>query len=110
MRLARIKGYVTSTVKHSSFSGCRLLIAQPVNAEDQAEGDPQVAIDELGAGLHQKVLICSDGSYARGYLEDSHSPARWWVMALVDDKADAAEVAKANAAAAKASKKGKAAS
>lgn len=84
MRLALIKGYVTSTVKHESFAGCRLLIAQPVNAENQPEGDPQIAIDELGAALHQKVLICSDGSYARGYLEDSHSPARWWVMALVD--------------------------
>lgn len=100
MRLARIKGYVTSTVKHKSFGGCRLLIAQPVNAEDLPEGDPQIAIDELGAGMHQKVLICSDGSYARGYLEDSHSPARWWVMALVDEKSDAAEVAEAKAAAA----------
>jgi microcompartment protein CcmK/EutM len=84
MRLARIRGYVTSSVKHASFNGCRLLIAQPVDENDVPDGDPQIAIDELGAGLHQKVLICSDGSYARGYLEDSHSPARYWVMALVD--------------------------
>jgi microcompartment protein CcmK/EutM len=86
MRLARIKGHVTSTVKHSSFKGCRLLIAQPVSADDTPEGDPQIVIDELGAGLHQKVLICSDGSYARSYLEDPKSPARYWVMAIVDPK------------------------
>ena len=84
MRLARIKGYVTSTVKHSSLSGCRLLIAQPIGSDDRPAGDPQVVIDELGAALHQRVLISSDGSYAREYLEDSHSPARWWVMALID--------------------------
>lgn len=84
MRLARIRGYVTSTVKHKSFKGCRLLLAQPVGANDVPEGDPQIVIDELGAGIHQKVLLCSDGSYARGYLEDSSSPARYWVMGLVD--------------------------
>ncbi len=84
MRLARIRGHITSTVKHASFKGCRLLIAQPVGADDVPEGDPQVVIDELGAGIHQKVLICSDGSYARGYLEDSKSPARYWVMAIID--------------------------
>lgn len=84
MRLARIRGYVTSTVKHDSFSGCRLLIAQPVDLHDKPEGDPQIVIDDLGAGLHQKVLLCSDGSHARKTLEDSQSPARYWVMGLVD--------------------------
>jgi len=84
MRLARIKGHITSTVKHPSFKGCRLLIAQPVGPDDKPEGDPQITIDELGAALHQKVLICSDGSYARGCLHDDNSPARYWVMALVD--------------------------
>lgn len=89
MRIARIRGYVTSTVKHDSFTGCRLLIAQPVSIDDVPEGDPQVVIDELGAAIHQKVLICSDGSYARGYLEDSKSPARYWVMAIIDPKPEA---------------------
>lgn len=90
MKLARIRGYVTSTVKHESFAGCRLLIAQPINRREMLDGDPIIVIDELGAGLHQKVLICSDGSYARSYLEDTHSPARWWVLALVDPPTGAA--------------------
>jgi ethanolamine utilization protein EutN len=91
MRLAQIRGYVTSTVKHKSFLGCRLLIAQPVNDSDVPEGDPQIVIDELGAALHQKVIICSDGSYARGYLEDSKSPARYWIMGIVDPKSTATD-------------------
>ncbi len=84
MRLARIRGYVTSTVKHPSLERCRLLIAQPVDDKDQPDGSPQVVLDPHGAGLHQKVLLCSDGSWVRDYLENPKSPARWWVMGIVD--------------------------
>lgn len=84
MRLAVIRGYVTSTVKHPSFDGCRLLVAQPVDDCDRPDGAPQVVIDEQGAALHQRVLISSDGLYARTYLGDTHSPARWWVVGVVD--------------------------
>ncbi len=85
MRLAYIRGYVTSTVKHKSFHGARLLIAQPVDQNDKPDGAPQVVLDPLGAGLHEQVILCSDGSWAREYLKDASSPARWWVMGLVDE-------------------------
>jgi ethanolamine utilization protein EutN len=84
MKLARIRGYVTSTVKHPSFEGCRLLLAVPVDSEGKPDGAPQIVVDDQGAGLHQTVLICSDGSYAREALKDKRSPARWWVMGVVD--------------------------
>ena len=84
MRLAYIRGHVTSTVKHRSLERCRLLIAQPVDGEDRPDGAPQVVLDPLGAGIHQKVIIASDGGWARDYLEDPRSPARWWVQGIVD--------------------------
>lgn len=84
MKLAYIRGYVTSTVKHCSFEGCRMLIAVPVDNQDRPDGAPQVVVDTLGAALHQKVLLCSDGSHARSVLKDPRSPARWWVMGIVD--------------------------
>lgn len=86
MRLARIRGYVTSTVKHPSFERCRLLIAQPVDDQDVPDGSPQIVLDPLGAAIHEKVLLCSDGSWARDYLGDPRSPARWWIMGIVDPK------------------------
>ena len=88
MRLAEIKGYVTSTVKHSSLGGWRLLIAQPVDDHGLADGAPQVVIDNLGAGLHQRVMITSDGSEARKMVGDERSPARWSVMGIVDPERD----------------------
>ena len=80
MRLATIKGHVTSTVKHKSLNGWRLLIAMP-ESPDLA---PQIVLDNLGAGIGQKVLISSDGSEARKMVGDERSPARWTVMGIID--------------------------
>lgn len=88
MKLAEIKGYVTSTVKHCSLDGWRLLIAQPVDNHGVADGAPQVVIDCLGAGLHQRVMITSDGSEARKLVGDDKSPARWSVLGIVDPERD----------------------
>lgn len=84
MKLARIKGYVTSTVKHPSLHGWRLLIAQPIDQNGADDGDPQVVLDHLGAALHQQVIITSDGSEARKLAGDERSPARWSVLGIVD--------------------------
>jgi ethanolamine utilization protein EutN len=84
MRIARIKGHVTSTVKHRSLDGWRLLIAQPVNTDETSDGPAQIVIDCLGAGIGQKVLINSDGSEARKMVEDETSPARWFVCGVID--------------------------
>ena len=62
MFLARVEGNVTSTRKHPSFEGWRLLICQPISKEGVPEGAPQVAIDPHGAGMHERVIISSDGA------------------------------------------------
>ena len=80
MRIATIKGHVTSTVKHKSLDGWRLLIAMP-ESPDLA---PQIVLDDLGAGIGQKVMISSDGSEARKMVGDERSPARWSVMGIID--------------------------
>jgi ethanolamine utilization protein EutN len=85
MVLARIEGNVTATRKHPSFEGWRLLICQPIDPAGEPEGSPQVAIDSYGAGLHQHVIISSDGSAARAAVGDPKSPARWMVIGIVDE-------------------------
>jgi len=86
MLLARVEGNVVATRKHSSFEGWRLVICQPIGNSGKPEGGPQVAIDAHGAGLHQRVLLSSDGSAARGAVGDSKSPARWMIVGIVDEK------------------------
>lgn len=83
MRLATIRGYATSTVKHKSLHGWRLLLAEP-ESPDLA---PQIVLDHLGAAIGQKVMISSDGPEARRMVGDPLSPARWTVLGIVDPEA-----------------------
>jgi microcompartment protein CcmK/EutM len=86
MFLARVEGNVVATRKHPSFEGWRLVICQPINAGGDPEGSPQIAIDAHGAGMHQRVVISSDGAAARKAVGDNHSPVRWLVLGIVDEK------------------------
>lgn len=84
MQLALIEGKATSTVKHPSLAGWRLLIAQPLGHEDQASGDPIVVLDRHGAGAGDRVIISSDGKGLREMVGDDTSPARWWTLGIAD--------------------------
>jgi len=85
MLLARVEGNVVATRKHPSFEGWRLVICQPISQQGTPEGVPQVAIDAHGAGMHQRVVISSDGSAARKAVGDEKSPVRWMVVGVVDE-------------------------
>ncbi len=85
MRLARVEGNVVATRKHPSLEGWRLVICQPIGANGDPEGSPQVAIDAHGAGLHQQVIISSDGLSSRKAVGDDRSPVRWLVAGIVDE-------------------------
>lgn len=83
MYLAKVIGNATSTIKHRSLSGWRMLIVAPVQAERL---DPLLAIDSLGAGVGDMVVITNDGRGARELVGDEQSPARWTVLGIVDDE------------------------
>ena len=85
MQLGTVIGHATSTLKHPSLHGWRLVIVQPLNLGRRPEGDPLVAIDKLGCGAGNLVLINSDGQGARELVGDPHSPARWFVAGIVDE-------------------------
>jgi len=85
MLLARVEGNVVATRKHPSYEGWRLVICQPIGTAGEAEGSPMVAIDAYGAGMHQQVILSSDGLATRKAVGDNKSPARWMVTAVVDE-------------------------
>ncbi len=85
MLLARVEGNVVATRKHPSFGGWRLVICQPINLDGVSEGVPQVAIDAHGAGMHEQVIISSDGAAARQAVGDAMSPVRWMIVGIVDE-------------------------
>ena len=84
MQLALVIGRATSTVKHGSMAGQKLLVVQPQLVTGQADGDPLLAIDGVGAGMGETVMITSDGRYARELLKTDATPVRWSVIGIED--------------------------
>ena len=86
MQLAKIIGTATATVKHPSLAGTRLLVVQPLMADRaRPDGDPQLAIDTVGASTGDVTVITSDGRLLRDLLKSDTTPARWSTIALLDD-------------------------
>jgi ethanolamine utilization protein EutN len=84
MQLGRVVGHAVSTVKHPSLSGWRLLAVQPLTADGKADGEPLLAIDNLGAGISDLVILSNDGAGARELVGDKNSPVRWMVLGIRD--------------------------
>ena len=75
MQLALVVGTATSTVKHASMRGQKLLIVQPLHGRWRApDGDPQIAVDAVGAGKGERVMITSDGKFIREMLKTEPRP------------------------------------
>ena len=86
MQSAIVLGSTYATVKHNSLVGQRLVVIQPIGVDDETDGPPLVALDALGSRRGDKVMITSDGSYARDVCGDEHTPARWTVIGLIDEQ------------------------
>jgi ethanolamine utilization protein EutN len=86
MQLGLVVGTVTATLKHDSLVGWKLLVVQPLMADGQKpDGDPQLVIDNLGAGTGQHVIMNSEGRAVRDLMKTDKAPVRWSVMGIVDE-------------------------
>lgn len=85
MLQATVIGRATSTRKHDTLAGQRLLICQPLMVDGSADGDVFLALDRHGAGKGDRVLLSSDGRGLRDMLGKPNSPARWWTLGIIDE-------------------------
>jgi len=87
MQNARVIGTARATVKHPSMEGWKLLVVETLGPDGQPDGEPPIlAVDPLGAGYGDVVVVSSDGDYARGLLGCETSPVRWSVLGIVDPR------------------------
>jgi len=84
MQLARVVGTVVSTQKHPKFEGAKLLLVQPLTLEETPRGPVLLAVDSLGAGVHEKVLIVMEGRAAGESLGRKLAPVDAAVVGIVD--------------------------
>ena len=85
MQLAMVTGTATSTVKHPTLRGQKLLVVQPLMADGKgSDGDPQIAVDAVGAGKGELVMITSEGRCVREVVKAENTPIRWSVIGIAD--------------------------
>jgi ethanolamine utilization protein EutN len=84
MQLARVVGTVVATQKHGKLEGAKLLLVQPVAADETAQGVVLLAIDSVGAGVGEKVLIVVEGRAAGDALGRKAAPVDAAIIGIVD--------------------------
>lgn len=83
MIIARILGTVVSTQKDERLNGKKLLIVKPVNLDGTDQSGYIVAVDTVGAGFHEKVLLVS-GSSARLAEGNKDCPVDAAIIGVID--------------------------
>jgi ethanolamine utilization protein EutN len=84
LQLARVVGTVVATQKHAAFRGAKLLLVQPIALDDTPRGTALLAVDSVGAGVTEKVLIVIEGRAAGEALGRTGAPVDAAIVGIVD--------------------------
>ena len=84
MQICKVVGTVVSTQKNKKFEGAKLMLVQPLNIDDTPRGTALLAIDGVGAGVDEKVLVVLEGRAAGEALGKKAAPVDAAIIAIVD--------------------------
>jgi microcompartment protein CcmK/EutM len=84
MTIARVVGTVVSTQKQRKLHGAKLLLVQPLTLDDRARGTALLAVDAVGAGVGEKVLVVIEGKSAGDAIGKKAAPVDAAVVGIVD--------------------------
>ncbi|HKB12791.1 MAG TPA: EutN/CcmL family microcompartment protein [Vicinamibacterales bacterium] len=84
MQIARVVGTVVATQKHRKFEGAKLLLVQPLNVDDTPRGSVVLAVDGVGAGVDEKVLVVMEGRAAGEALGRTAAPVDAAIIGIID--------------------------
>ncbi len=84
MILGRVLGEVVATRKHPSHLGRKVLLVQPLNADDSLRGDTILALDAVDAGVGDRVLVVQEGYGAMTAAGRPNSPIDMTIVGVVD--------------------------
>ncbi len=85
MITGRVIGSVVSTIQHPFFEGKKILVVEKTAPDGKATGDYLVAVDSVGAGVGQPVLVLDEGNGARQIVGDKNAPLRSVIVGIIDE-------------------------
>jgi len=106
VKLARVVGTVVSTICSPIFEDRTLLLCDLVEPSGEAAGGYLIAVDTVGAGAGELVLLLDEGTSARQVVGAAYGPLRTVVVGIVDAVEGPGAVARVEQATAKATAKG----
>jgi len=84
MILGRVVGQAVATVKRPQFEGAKLLLVQPETPEGTPVGATLLAVDGVGAGVSERVLVVVEGRAAGEIVGRKLAPVDAAIVGIVD--------------------------
>lgn len=84
MQIGQVVGTVVATQKHGKLDSAKLLLVQPLGLDARPAGTPVLAIDSVGAGVGEKVLVVIEGKAAGAALRRKAAPVDAAIVGIID--------------------------
>jgi ethanolamine utilization protein EutN len=84
MQIAEVVGTVVSTQKNRKLEGAKLLLVQPLTLDGAHRGTTLLAIDAVGAGIGERVLVVIEGKAAGDALGRKAAAVDAAIIGIVD--------------------------
>lgn len=85
MKIGRVSGTVVSTINSPVYDHRKLLICDLLDeAAEEPTGGYLIAVDAVGAGAGETVLILDEGNSARQVVAMEDAPIRAVIVGIID--------------------------
>jgi microcompartment protein CcmK/EutM len=82
--IARVVGDVIATHRHANLGGHKLLLVRRLGLDGIEEGGEVIALDVIGVGIGERVLVVQEGNAARTLFKSDKIPAQAVIAGVVD--------------------------
>jgi microcompartment protein CcmK/EutM len=84
VKIGRIAATVVATIRVNALDGRRLLLVDLLDLAGRPTGQDLIAVDAVGAGAGETVLVLDEGNGARQVLAAPQAPLRAVIVGIVD--------------------------
>ncbi len=85
MKLGRVVGSIVSTLKHDAYQGRKLMLVEPISPNGETKGPATVAVDYVGAGEGELVLLGGAPGAAKSVFDLDIAPIKEMIMGIIDE-------------------------
>ena len=85
MIIGRVVGAITSTINHPFYDAKKLLVVERTDAAGAPLPDYLIAVDDVGAGAGERVLVLDEGNGARQIFASQDAPVRSVIVGIIDE-------------------------